>query len=503
MDVIPVSHFCVSIPICRSIRLHQHASEYCLRQKQFMNNTLPLSLSRVAKISLGRENILGIIEMLLDPLILVLTLWSVAFWTEDQLSPPYLLLSIIVFSVTFPGNSYTNQPIHRTFTRVISGWFVIAALLAFFGLATRYIGVFDTDALLTWFWLAPAASIAAHLTLRTMAPLIIKWQGDERPAIIVGMNAQGIELARTIKANPLLAMRVLGFFDDRSLDRLDSKNGFPLLGRLANLGEYVRQNGVKVIYLSLPMSTQPRLLDLLSQLRDTTVSIYFVPDIFITDMIQGRMDMVDGIPVVAVCETPFTGLNGVTKRLSDMVLATLILLLISPLLLLIAIGIKASSPGPVIFKQRRYGLDGKEIIVYKFRSMTVCEDGDVVRQARKDDQRITPLGALLRKTSLDELPQFFNVLQGRMSIVGPRPHAVTHNEQYRKLIKGYMVRHKVKPGITGWAQINGYRGETDTLEKMKKRIEYDLDYLRYWSLRFDLSIIFRTILVIIRDRNAY
>jgi len=468
-----------------------------------MNNTLPFSLSRVAKVSLGRENILGIIEMLLDPLIMVMTLWLVAFWIEGQLDPPYLLLSIVVFSITFPGNSYISQPIYRTFTRVIGGWLIIAALLAFFGLATRYIRVFDAQALLTWLWLAPVASVAAHLTLRIAAPLIIKWQGDEQRAIIAGMNGQGVELGKNIAANPLLAIRMLGFFDDRALDRLETRHSFPLLGRLSDLGEYVRQNSVNVIYLSLPMATQPRILDLLTQLRDTTVSIYFVPDIFVTDLIQGRMDMVGGIPVVAVCETPFTGLNGIVKRLSDIVLSVLILILISPLLVLIAFGIKAGSSGPIIFKQRRYGLDGKEIIVYKFRSMTVCEDGNVVRQAQKDDQRIKPFGAFLRKTSLDELPQFFNVLQGRMSIVGPRPHAVTHNEQYRKLIKGYMVRHKVKPGITGWAQINGYRGETDTLEKMRKRIEHDLDYLRHWSLRFDLSIIAKTILVVIRDRNAY
>ena len=269
------------------------------------------------------------------------------------------------------------------------------------------------------------------------------------------------------------------------------------------MAAYVKQNQVNVIYLSLPMVSQPRILDLLDQLRDTTASIYFVPDIFVTDLIQGRTDVVGNIPVIAVCETPFRGSDGFIKRLSDIVFTILILILILPLLLLIAGAVKLTSPGPVIFRQRRYGLDGKEIIVYKFRTMTVCEDGPQIAQARKGDQRITPLGAILRKTSMDELPQFFNVLQGRMSIVGPRPHAIAHNEQYRKLIKGYMLRHKVKPGITGWAQVNGYRGETDTLDKMKKRIEYDLDYLRHWSVRLDITIILKTILVVLSDRNAY
>jgi putative colanic acid biosynthesis UDP-glucose lipid carrier transferase len=251
------------------------------------------------------------------------------------------------------------------------------------------------------------------------------------------------------------------------------------------------------------MSSQPRILQLLDDLKDTTASIYFVPDIFIFDLIQARIDDVAGIPVVAVCETPFHGMNGFVKRASDLVLSTLILLLISPLLLLLATGVKLSSPGPIIFKQRRYGLDGQDIVVYKFRSMTVCEDGGNVEQAKRNDKRVTPFGAFIRKTSLDELPQFINVLQGRMSIVGPRPHAIAHNEEYRKLVKGYMIRHKVKPGITGWAQVNGFRGETDTIEKMQMRIDFDLDYLRQWTMWLDIKIIIGTILLIIMDRSAY
>jgi putative colanic acid biosysnthesis UDP-glucose lipid carrier transferase len=210
-----------------------------------------------------------------------------------------------------------------------------------------------------------------------------------------------------------------------------------------------------------------------------------------------------GVPVVGICETPFTGTNSLVKRSSDVVLSILILLLISPLLLAIAIGVKLSSPGPVIFKQRRNGLDGEEIVIYKFRSMTTQDNGTVVRQATRDDPRTTRFGAFIRRTSLDELPQFFNVLQGTMSIVGPRPHAVAHNEEYRQIIKAYMVRHKVKPGITGWAQVNGHRGETDTLEKMRARVEFDLEYLRNWSLGLDLQIITRTIRVAFFDRNAY
>ncbi len=238
-------------------------------------------------------------------------------------------------------------------------------------------------------------------------------------------------------------------------------------------------------------------------IQGTTASLYFVPDVFGISIIQGRLQDMNGVPVVGICETPFTGINELAKRVFDIVVASIILVLISPVLLALAIGVKLSSPGPVIFKQRRNGLDGEEIIVYKFRSMRAMDNGAVVKQATKGDPRITPFGAFIRKTSLDELPQFINVLQGRMSIVGPRPHAVAHNESYRRLIKAYMVRHKVRPGITGWAQVNGCRGETETLDKMQARVEYDLEYLRNWSLGLDVAIIFRTIRLVLFDRNAY
>ena len=218
--------------------------------------------------------------------------------------------------------------------------------------------------------------------------------------------------------------------------------------------------------------------------------------ISLTDLIQSRIDEIGDIPVVAVRETPFNGTNGLVKRSTDIIFTLLILLIISPILLIVALGVKLSSPGPLIFKQKRYGLNGEEIVVYKFRSMTTIDNGDNVVQATKNDQRVTSFGKFIRKTSLDELPQFFNVLQGGMSIVGPRPHAVAHNEMYRKLIKGYMIRHKVKPGITGWAQVNGLRGETEVLEKMQARVDYDIAYLRNWSPGLDIYIILKTVWVV-------
>ncbi len=462
----------------------------------------PIKVRKVAQMSMGRDQLLHLIEISIDPLALALSLWVVAFLVEDTLAPRHIILSIVVFSVSFPGSANLNRSLPSMLRHVVLGWFTISGLLLAFGYLTGYLRYFEEEMLLTWFWAAPASEIGAHLALRLAAPKLLEIQGHRR-AIIAGLNEQGLELARRLASDPYLRVRVAGFFDDRSSERINPAAEHVVLGGLTALPAFIKEHGVDIIYMSLPMASQPRILALLDELRDTTASIYFVPDIFVTDLIQSRMDSVGGLPVVAVCESPFTGFSGVVKRLSDIVLSLLILILALPVMLSIAIAVKLSSRGPVIFKQRRYGLDGKEIVVYKFRSMRVTEDGGTIVQARKGDPRLTSVGAFLRRTSLDELPQFFNVLQGRMSIVGPRPHAVAHNETYRKLIKGYMVRHKVKPGITGWAQVNGQRGETETLERMKARIDFDLDYLRNWSLRLDLYIIARTLWVVLKGEQAY
>jgi putative colanic acid biosynthesis UDP-glucose lipid carrier transferase len=467
-----------------------------------MPSSAQIRVRRASALTVGRDNLVNIAESLIDPLVLVASLWGVAVRIEGELTPPYLVLSVILFSLTFPGPSRLSLPVWRMVRNVIAGWIIMAGLLVFFGYASRYIKLFDPEAVILLLWLPPLAQAGAHLLFRAAMPHVRDLQGGTKTAIIAGMNDQGMSLARRLTGSAYVPARLLGFFDDRSPGRLPTES-FTLLGKLEDLPRYVNENRVDLIYLSLPMATQSRILRLLEELRDTTASIYFVPDTFVTDLVQGRVDMVEDIPVVAVCETPFSGMNGLIKRASDVVFSLLILTAISPVLLVIAALVKLGSPGPVIFRQRRYGLNGEEIIVYKFRSMTVCEDGGNVPQAQKNDKRITPLGAFLRRTSLDELPQFINVLQGRMSIVGPRPHAVSHNELYRKLIRGYMVRHKVKPGITGWAQVNGFRGETDTVDKMQNRIDCDLEYLRNWSLRLDVLIILKTVVVVFKDEHAY
>jgi putative colanic acid biosynthesis UDP-glucose lipid carrier transferase len=462
-----------------------------------------LPFHRVKGITVSRDNLVQTIEAVLEPFVVVLCSWVICLLDEGSLTPSYLILCLILFTMTFPGGSKLNLPLWRLIRNTCVNWLTIAFLLLFFAYAAQYLKYFSPNAIVAWLWFTPVSLVAANLLLRFAAPALIVMQGPRRRAVIAGMNEQGLMLARTIWQNKFISTEIAGFFEDRDPDRQAHDDRFPLLGSLNALPQFVRLHHINIIYLSLPMANQPRILNILDELKDTTASIYFVPDTFMTDLIQGNMGQIDGIPVVAVCETPFQGINGLLKRASDIVFSICILILISPLLLFIALAVKFTSPGPVIFKQRRYGLDGKEILVYKFRSMSVCEDGNKIVQAQKQDNRITPLGAFLRKSSLDELPQFLNVLQGRMSVVGPRPHAVAHNELYRKQIKGYMIRHKVKPGITGWAQVNGLRGETDTLEKMKDRIDFDLDYLRNWSLRFDTHIIFKTVLVVFKDQNAY
>lgn len=446
------------------------------------------------------QSVESLVAAFLEPGIIVACFLAVSHHFGEPVLRPTLTLCLLVFALTFPGRNRFNDHPASALVDVLSSWLVLLGILLLCGYATSSLHYFETDVLIWWGVLTPLVQMAAVASGRHVQRWRARDPSARRTAVIVGAGPLGYKLSRALSAQGVIC---LGYFDDRSPERLHPDAGTELLGNLARLSDFVRERGVREVYITLPLGSQPRIVKLLEQVQDTTASLFFVPDVFGISIIQGRLQDIAGVPVVGICETPFTGTNQLVKRFSDIVLATLILILISPLLLLIALGVRLSSPGPVIFKQRRNGLDGEEIVVYKFRSMRTMDDGAVVRQATKGDPRITKFGAFLRRTSLDELPQFINVLQGRMSIVGPRPHAVAHNEEYRKLIKAYMVRHKVKPGITGWAQVNGLRGETDTVDKMKARVEYDLEYLRNWSLALDLQIILRTIRVVIFDRYAY
>ena len=385
---------------------------------------------------------------------------------------------------------------HRTIE-----WACVAGILLLAGYCFRVTRLFPGRVLATWLVATPFALAAAQGAARFLSSRAFRRSGAQRRLVIVGANRVGAELATRIADSPWLGT-VAGFFDDRRRERLTSATRPRLLGKFADLPEYARQHGVHVIYVCLPISSHPRIRALLDVLGDTTASIYFVPDLSAFDLMQARFGQIRGMPLVAVRESPFRGMAGALKRGSDILVAAAVLLLVAPLFVAIAMAVKRSSPGPVFFKQRRYGLDGREFLVYKFRTMTVCED-DPLMQATRFDLRVTRVGAFLRRTSLDELPQLLNVLEGSMSLVGPRPHAVAHNEHYRKLVSGYMLRHKVRPGITGLAQVNGLRGETVDIERMRQRVAFDLEYLKHWSLGLDVRILLKTALLVLHDKSAY
>jgi putative colanic acid biosynthesis UDP-glucose lipid carrier transferase len=453
--------------------------------------------------------VISFFQRVLDPLIIMGTLYLASLLFHEPFSGYSLVLMILAFFIS--SAVYQHIDPYRTWRSgrmlayardTVFGWCITIAVLLFLGSASGLSYYYDQRVLLSWFIATPVTLLVSHIAVRRAAGRPDK-DSEVRSVVVIGANAVGMKFAGICDQHPNLFMHMHGFFDDRIDDRHPPNLRHPMLGKMSDIAAYVRAQNIKMIFISQPISAQPRIRKLLDELQDTTASVYFLPDIYIFDLMQARFDNVGGMPVIAIQETPFMGLNSMIKRSSDIVFGLAILLMLVPLMIAIAVAVRATSPGPVIFRQRRYGLYGEEIIVYKFRSMTVTDDGKTIVQASKNDQRMTSIGAFLRRSSLDELPQFINVLQGRMSIVGPRPHAVAHNEQYRKLIKGYMLRHKVKPGITGWAQVNGLRGETQTLDKMEARIQYDLDYLRNWSLWLDLWIILKTVKVVLTRENAH
>ncbi len=453
-------------------------------------------------------------QRILDGLVVVLILVWFSHLHGNPVNQRILILAISAFVLTlivFQGaqlyRPWRGANFGLLVRRLVLAWLIVTGILLAVGFVTKVSDVFSRAVLVSWMVLTPLAMLA----LRFIVYIGLLWARSKgmnsRTVVIAGAGGLGRRLAENVLETPWLGMRLCGFFDDKLMEKeIELQSGskrIPVLGNLDDMVKFVWENKVDMVYLALPLHAEQRLRDIVNSLRDTTTSVYFAPDVFTFSLLQADSINLRGIPLISLWETPFYGINGWLKRIEDIVMASIFVLVGLPWMLIIAIGIKLSSPGPILFKQRRYGLDGKEIIVYKFRTMKVCDDGDEIPQATCDDKRVTWFGALLRRTSLDEFPQFFNVLEGNMSIVGPRPHAVAHNEYYRRIIPGYMLRHKVKPGITGWAQVNGWRGETDILEKMEKRLEYDMEYLRRWSLWLDLKIILLTLGRVVNDKAAY
>jgi len=422
-----------------------------------------------------------------------------------------LLVHFVAIEVSGLYRSWRGSRLSLELWCVLLNWIYTAPAVLGIGLLTQFNAEFSYNTKIAWLIATPLLMGSGRVALRMALKSLRKRGFNTRRFAICGVNQLGVQLAQNIQASPELGLELVGFFDDRPAARnqgVDEKQ-CPRAGTLNKLAGLARSGEVDMVFITFPMRAEKRIRDYLDKLGDTTASVYIVPDFFVFQMLHARWNQINGLPVVSVFETPITGIDGVLKRGFDLLVASTILALLAVPMALIALLVKHSSPGPVFFRQKRYGLQGEEIGVWKFRSMRVGyhgeagNNGDVLRQATKDDDRITPIGKILRRTSLDELPQLFNVLSGSMSLVGPRPHASAHNEQYRSLIDGYMLRHKVKPGITGLAQVNGWRGETETLEKMEKRIEFDHRYIREWTLWMDIQILFQTALVVLRQENAY
>ncbi len=421
--------------------------------------------------------------------------------------------------------------------------YTVAALLGL-GLVTAYNAKFSYETKIAWILATPLCMILVRLTMRSIQRRLQAEGWNTKRVAICGANELGVQLARNLADRPELGLNIHGFYEDRASDRRQSnakahpaadrrgakkpaksaatkkttrsnRRSFtppPELGSVVgNVDDLVlaaRDGTIDTVYLTFPMRAEERLREVLNRLADTTADVYLVPDFFVFELLHARLTNVGGLPAVSIHENPLFGIDGLVKRSADLIMATILLFLLSIPMFIVGMMVKLTSRGPVFFRQKRYGLDGKEILVWKFRSMRtdLCqtgESGTKVQQATADDPRITPVGKFIRKTSLDELPQLFNVIGGSMSLVGPRPHATAHNEEYRSLIDGYMLRHKVKPGITGLAQVMGFRGETDTLDKMEGRIKYDHEYIRTWSFTMDLEILFRTLFVVLGQKNAY
>ncbi len=453
----------------------------------------------------------ALLRYFLFPMTAVATLLCVAACFAQPFTRPYVILSVLAFALSWRLLDTADfrelgplAEIRFYVPRLLLGWTNVLAVLLFVGFAAKVSDSYSRAVIITWAMATPLLYTLARTVAYRGLCHWNKTQCVARTHVIVGTSDGAREFANRLEGNSSLGT-FIGFFGAES--NADAPLNAPgigaLLGGIDDVVAYVRRNSIDVVHIALPIAAREKLDRMLTALRDTTTSIYFLPDVPYMARNEMRVVQMAGAPVLMYFETPYCGLQGAAKRAIDLAVGSLLLLLLSPLLAVIALGVRVDSSGPVLFKQRRYGLNGEEIGVLKFRTMTVCEDGEQVVQAQRNDPRITRFGKFLRKTSLDELPQLFCVLAGSMSLVGPRPHAVAHNEMYRGLIDGYMLRHKVRPGITGWAQVNGLRGETNTLDRMQQRVAYDLEYLRHWSPWFDFKILWRTVAVIARDHNAY
>ncbi len=396
--------------------------------------------------------------------------------------------------------------VSQEITPLLYAWSATVAGLLFLGYMFKITQEYSRIVLGLWFIGAPTAMALWRTLLKSGLSYARRLGYNSRSVVIVGTGQAAQHLAGNIEHLDWIGLRFLGYISPDNGDECPHQKSITpdaVLGNLDTLKELRDQQAVDVVYIALPPHRRAQIDEILEMLSDSTVSTFLVPDFDLYGIAQGRWITIGDIPTVSVVETPLLGSSAGLKRCEDLIVSLLLIIATAPLMVLIALAVKLDSKGPILYKQRRHGLNGQEISVWKFRSMTTSNNDQTFKQARENDSRVTRVGNFLRRSSLDELPQFFNVLRGDMSIVGPRPHALAHNEEYRGSIWGYMQRHKIKPGITGLAQVRGFRGETDTHDKMEQRFHCDMEYMNNWSIWLDLKIILLTPFALINGRNAY
>jgi len=428
-------------------------------------------------------------------------------WRDNSTTVAGIALLVYGFAAEVSGlyRPWRMESITREIKDTLLAWIPVPLALLVFWFFTKTSVQHSRVASFLWFIVAPISLCSIRAGVRIILRVARSQGHNVRRVAIVGCTKDAERLAAAFEEHPWLGLQLIGVFDDRAEKRrhMPKRTDCHVLGNSADLINKCHTGEIDVVYVALPLRAELRTAAILSELADTTVTVNLVADFLYYSLLRAHWSQVGTIPVVSVHNSPFSGIVGWVKRAEDLVLGSLIVFVATLPMIAVAIAIKINSPGPIFFRQWRYGLSGKKIRVLKFRTMTVCEDGAKIVQATKNDPRVTKIGRFLRKTSLDEFPQFWQVITGELSLVGPRPHAVAHNEQYRALIRGYMLRHMVKPGITGWAQVNGWRGETAEIEKMEQRVRHDLEYIRNWNLLLDLKIIFMTIFGNKKSKNAY
>lgn len=444
------------------------------------------------------RNSFELLFRIFDGLVIFAALALAAYCRGYHLDPYYTNAGLL--GITFFWVSAETFDLYRRWGSIllveqvmatVATWMTSMVVLLVFAYFLQVSGYYSRIIMALWMTFGLIALLFWRLCFRKLLDGLRSRGFNTRSAIIVTVNDSALSLGKEFENNRRHGVRLIGYYDDRSPDRI--RQNVEIKGNINDAIELARSGEVDMVYISLPLNAEGRTIQMLKRLADTTATVFIVPNFFVYDLLHARWQQVGENLTLSIFDTPTRGVSGGLKRIEDIVLSSLMLLILCLPMALIALLIKVIDKGPVLFTQYRYGLAGAKFKVYKFRTMRAAEDGAVVKQATKNDARVSRLGRFLRKTSLDELPQLFNVLMGDMSLVGPRPHAVAHNEEYRNMIHGYMLRHKVKPGLTGWAQVHGWRGETDKLEKMENRVKYDLEYIQNWSLLLDLKILFMTV----------